>query len=60
MDELQLRMKVPKVTIVADAIDDLLDQQPDHADATELSGIAAWLRYRVTRATAPPPAPPAD
>jgi hypothetical protein len=50
MDEIQLRMQVGDVGLVADAIQRDIAATPAEQDTTELARILAWLRYRIARA----------
>lgn len=58
MDELQLRMPVTDVTLVADAIEQHLDTAETGGRTEDLERILTWLRYRIARAQRiTPPAP---
>ncbi len=50
MDELQLRMTIPKVTAMADAIESHIMAGDAEEQAPLLAEILTWLRYRLARA----------
>lgn len=58
MDELQLRMPVKDVTLVADAIKFYIEDGKNPSRDEDLERILTWLRYRIARAQRiTPPAP---
>lgn len=50
MDEIQLRMKISKVVLIADAIEQHIDTRETGGRDEELDKILTYLRYRIAKA----------
>jgi len=60
MDELQLRMPVKDVVLMADAIEFYVDDGKNPGRDQDLERILSWLRYRIARAQRVTPPVPRD
>jgi len=49
MDELQLRMKVPKVELIADALESHVMTGDAQEHTAELTELVTYLRYRLAK-----------